>query len=422
MSAKETPRRIAVIGSGVAGLTAAYALREHAEVTLYEQDSRLGGHAHTHDVVAGGRTLAVDSGFIVHNESTYPNLIAMFAELGVATRPTEMSMSVSCRGCGLEYCGARGAAGLFGRRRNAVSARYLAMLAQIPLFHRRARALLASGEEGPSLGDFVRAGGHTRYFTRHFVVPLVSAVWSCGPGSATDYPASYLFRFLANHGMLSIGGSPRWRTVVGGSRTYVERIAKQIPAVRTMTPVRAVCRPPGRRVEVHDDADGVERFDSVVIATHADQALTMLPDADDNERAVLGAFEYARNDTLLHTDDSVLPPPRVRGSWNYLLPSCDARSGGAQVSYDLDRLQGLDSPTPMVVTLGGSRRVRPDSVVASMSYEHPVYTHRSVAAQRRLPGLNTGVTAFAGAYHGWGFHEDGCRSGLAAAEALLELS
>ncbi|HEY1179975.1 MAG TPA: FAD-dependent oxidoreductase [Phytomonospora sp.] len=368
MSHRERRRRIAVVGSGVAGLTAAYRLRDHADVTLYERDGRLGGHAHTHDVVAGGGgTIPVDSGFIVHNDATYPNLVALFAELGVATRPTEMSMSVSCRGCGLEYCGARGAAGLFGRRANLLDPRYLAMLAQVPVFHRRARALLESGEEGPSLGEFVRTGRHTAYFTRHFVVPLVSAVWSCGPGAATDYPAAYLFRFLANHGMLSIGGSPRWRTVVGGSRTYVERIAKQVPAVRTLTPVRAVRRPPGGGVEIHDESDGVERFDGVVIAAHADQALTMLTDATDAERAVLGAFTYSRNETLLHTDGALLPGPRVRGSWNYLLPACDARAGAAQVSYDLDRLQGLGAGTPMVVTLGAAGRVRPEHVLASMT-------------------------------------------------------
>ena len=413
-----TTRRIAVVGSGVAGLTAAYLLQRRAEVTLYESDDRLGGHAHTHDVESAGRVLAVDSGFIVHNRRTYPNLLRLYEELGVATRPTEMSMSVRCEGCGLEYAGGRGAAGLFAQPRAAGNPRYLAMLAQVPAFHRQARSLIESDDEVSTLGDFLRAGRYSRYFVRHFAIPVVAAVWSCGPDRALEYPARYLFTFLANHGALTIKGSPTWRTVVGGSRSYVESAAKNLSAVRTATPVRGIRRT-GAGVAVRDDADAVEHFDGVVVATHADQALRLLEHATPVQRRVLGAFGYSRNETVLHTDGSVLPRSTgARASWNYLLPTCEPVPGAVRVSYDMNLLQGLDAPEPHVVTLNGDANIRPEHVLARMVYEHPVYTPAALRAQRELPSLNDGVTAFAGAYHGWGFHEDGCRSGVQAAGSL----
>ncbi|MFE4536128.1 NAD(P)/FAD-dependent oxidoreductase [Streptomyces scopuliridis] len=422
-------RRTAVVGGGVAGLTAAYVLRHAHEVTLYEAEDRLGGHAHTHDVAsAGGRVHRVDSGFIVHNERTYPYLLRLFVELGVATEESEMSMSVRCDGCGLEYAGARGPAGLFARPRNALRPSYLRMLGEVPRFHRLARRLLASGKGarddpagGPTLGEFLTAGRFSPYFTSHFMTPVVSAVWSCDAGTAMRYPARYLFRFMAHHGMLAISGSPTWRTVRGGSREYVERVGKCLDAVRTATPVRAVRRGtqgPGA-VEVTSEDGITQRYDSVVIAVHPDQALRLLPDATEAERRVLGAFRYSGNPTQLHTDTSVLPrAAHARASWNYLMPSCDAGADAVRVSYDMNRLQRLDAPETFVVTLNGADRVDERRVLARMVYEHPVYTPESVAAQRRLPALSGPVTAFAGAYHGWGFHEDGCRSGVAAAAAL----
>ncbi len=415
-------RRVAVVGSGVAGLTAAYVLQRAADVTLYEADDRLGGHAHTHDLTADNRIFAVDSGFIVHNRRTYPSLLRLFAELNVPTRPAEMSMSVHCDGCGLEYAGAKGLTGLFARPRNALSRRFVAMLSQVPMFHRQARALLARSRDdegpGPTLGEFVAAGRYSAHFVQHFLVPLVSAVWSCGPHRVAEYPARYLFRFLDHHGMLTVTGSPTWRTVVGGSRRYVDAAAKELSAVRTATPVRAISRS-GSGADIRDDADVDEHYDAVVIATHPDQALRLLTDPTETERAVLGSFDYSRNDTVLHTDASVLPHrPGARASWNYRLPACRPAAGAAQVSYDLNRLQGLSASTPFVVTLNAGSSIPEDAVLARMSYEHPVYTPAAVAAQQRLPELSTMVTAYAGAYHGWGFHEDGCRSGAAAALAL----
>jgi predicted NAD/FAD-binding protein len=411
----------AVIGSGVAGLTAAHVLRDAHQVTLYEAADRLGGHAHTHDVPsADGRMLQVDSGFIVHNRRTYPHLLRLFQELDVATQETEMSMSVRCEGCGLEYAGARGARGVFARPDSLLRPRYLRMLTEIPRFHRRARRLLArkTGADGQTLGDFLADGGFSRYFVSHFMTPVVSAVWSCAAETALRYPARYLFRFLDHHGLLSVQGSPTWRTVVGGSREYVERVAKQLPAVHTSRPVRSVRRH-ADGVEVTDASGRTDQFDSVVLATHPDQALRLLADPTDAERATLGAFRYSHNPTLLHTDASVLPRSSgARASWNYLMPSCTAPADRVQVSYDMNRLQRLDAPATHLVSLNSSGQVAEDKVIARMSYEHPVYAPESVAAQQHLPRLSGGRTAFAGAYHGWGFHEDGCRSGVEAARAL----
>lgn len=413
-------RRTAVVGSGVAGLTAAYVLSRTHQVTLYEADDRLGGHAHTHTLTASdGSVQRVDSGFIVHNRRTYPHLLRLFQELGVATQESEMSMSVRCEGCGLEYAGARGGAGLFARSRNALRGSYLRMLVEVTTFHRAARRTLAAeGDSGGTLGEFLDRERFSPYFRSHFMTPLVSAVWSCDAETALRYPAVYLFRFLDHHGMLSITGAPTWRTVTGGSHAYVDRVAERIDSVRLSAPVRALRRhPDGVEITTRDGA--TEAYDSVVVAVHPDQALTLLADATPAEKEVLGAFRYSRNTTLLHTDTALLPrAPGARASWNYLMPSCSTGADQVRVSYDMNRLQRLDAPETYVVTLGGEDRVDPERVLARMVYEHPVYTPESVAAQARLPELNSGVTAYAGAYHGWGFHEDGCRSGVTAAAVL----
>ncbi|MGW8333359.1 NAD(P)/FAD-dependent oxidoreductase [Streptomyces sp. NPDC055897] len=412
-------RQIAVVGSGVAGLTAAHVLQRVCDVTLYEADDRPGGHAHTHELTRdAGKVVRVDSGFIVHNERTYPLLLRLFRELGVSTQDSEMSMSVRCDGCGLQYAGARGLAGLFAQPRSVVRGPYLRMLGQVPAFHRAARAALVSDREGArTLGEFLADGGFTPYFVHHFMTPLVSAVWSCAPEIAMRYPATYLFRFLEHHGMLSVRGAPKWKTVTGGSAEYVSRVVKQLTAVHTSTPVRAVRREPGRARVI--TGDGEDTYDAVVIAVHPDQALRILADPTPDEARVLGAFRYSRNHTVLHTDATVLPTAQgARASWNYRMPSCASTADKVQVSYDMSRLQRLEGPHPYIVTLNGEDRIDPGRVVDRMTYEHPVYTRESVAAQQHLPRLNTSVTAYAGAYHGWGFHEDGCRSGVRAAAAL----
>ena len=411
-----TGRRIAVIGGGISGLTAGYVLSRTDSVTLFEADSRLGGHADTH--MAG--QVPVDTGFIVYNELTYPLLTRLFAELGVATRPSEMSMSVRCGGCGLHYAGKRGLGGLVpGLSRGGH--RFLRMLADVPRFHRAAKRLLADGAAADlTFGAFLDRGGYSGYFQAHFALPLVAAVWSCPAGTALGYPAGYLFAFLANHGMLSVSGSPPWRTVAGGSRCYVERAAGRLACVRPGVPVRAVRRHPDG-VEIRDASGRASDFDAVVIATHPDQALRLLDRPTRAEREVLGAFTYTPNPALLHTDTSLLPRrPGIRASWNYELGHCQAARTGAgpRISYHMNRLQGLPAGQDYIVTLNGQAAVDPGRVIGRMEYAHPAYTPASVAAQRRLPELNTPVSAFAGAYHGWGFHEDGCRSGAQAASAL----
>ncbi|HUZ56233.1 MAG TPA: FAD-dependent oxidoreductase [Streptosporangiaceae bacterium] len=416
--------RAAVVGAGVSGLTAAYLLQRRYDVTLYEADGRLGGHADTREVpTPDGRLLPLDTGFLVHNTRTYPTLTRLFRELGVQSRETEMSLSVRCQGCGLEYAGSRGMRGLIPGPGQLVRPGYLRMLATVPGFYRAARRLLQAGSGSPdldtlTLGDFLTAGGYDRYFTGHFVAPLVAAVWSCSPGDARAYPARYLFEFLDNHGMLTLGRVPSWRTVVGGSKTYVEQIAKQITSVRSGVPVRAVRRA-GGGVEVTDANGEAGWFDAAVVATHPDQALAVLAAPALAEREVLGAFSYSTSEVALHTDESLLPrSPAVRSSWNYLLSDCAGSADEVHVSYYLNRLQRLSEPTGYVVTLNTLDQVRPELVVDRMRYEHPLYTRRSVAAQRRLGELNSGVLAYAGAYQGWGFHEDGCRSAVTAAGSL----
>ncbi len=412
-------RKVAVVGAGVAGLTAAYVLAGACQVTLYEADGRLGGHAHTRELAGpGGRSVAVDSGFVVHNERTYPTLLRLFRELGTATQDAEMSMSVRCDGCGLEYAGARGAAGLFASRAS-LRGRHLRLLAEVPAFHRSARRLLAHGAHGGfTFGEFLREGGFSPYFVSHFALPLVAGVWSCPATTALSYPAAHLFTFLQHHGLLSVTGSPQWKTVTGGSAAYVTAAAKRIQRIRTSSPVEAVRRT-SRGVLITTRDGSIEAYDAVVVATHPDQALRMLADPTADENRLLGAFRYSRNPTVLHTDASLLPrSPRARASWNYRMTSCAPSASPVRVSYDMERLQRLPAGSGYVVTLGGDDGIAADRVVERMVYEHPVHTPASVAAQKELPRLNTGVTAYAGAWHGWGFHEDGCRSGVEAARSL----
>ena len=413
-------RRVAVIGSGVSGLTAAYLLQRKFDVTLFESDSRLGGHAHTHDLVdAAGRPQSVDTGFIVHNQRTYPNLLRLFAELGVATQESEMSMSVACAGCGLEYAGARGLAGVFAQPSSVTNLRYLRMLLEVKKFHRHAHRVLSEPDPGLlTLREFLVEGGYSRYFVSHFILPVVSCVWSCGSDVAAEYPARYLFEFLDNHGLLAVTGSPVWRTVTGGSRTYVERAAKQLTAVHTSVPVRTIVRHPDG-VTVRTDDDRALSFDKVVIATHPGQARLLLGDASADESRILGAFGYSPATTVLHSDESLLPQSRrAQASWNYRMSGCAGNDELVHVTYDMNRLQRLDSSTRYLVTLNSQDQVDPAKVVDTMHYEHPVYTATSVAAQAELPLLSTATTTYAGAYHGWGFHEDGCASGVRAAETF----
>ncbi|MFK4084380.1 NAD(P)/FAD-dependent oxidoreductase [Kribbella sp. NPDC020789] len=416
MSRTDDRPTVAVIGSGVAGLTAAYVMRRTHRVTVFEADGRAGGHAHTHALVdSAGAEHHVDSGFIVHNERTYPQLLRLFGELGVRTRPTEMSMSIRCDGCGLEYAGGRGAASIFSQPRRVADPRFLRMLGEVRRFHRAALRVLRSGDSGLTWSEFLTAHRFSPYFVSHFAIPLVSCVWSSGSADAGRYPARYLFQFLDHHGMLAVTGSPQWRTVAGGSRTYVDRVVGQLGDVRLSTPVRAVLR--------HDDGvevvtpDGTASFDRVVLAAHADSARELLADATPEEKSLLDAFDYSVNPTWLHTDTSVLPESsRARSSWNYRLRDCHADESQVLVSYWMNRLHGLDASDEYLVTLNPEGWVDPAATVARMTYAHPIFTPESVAAAQALRSAGGPRLAFAGAHLGWGFHEDGCRSGVEAAE------
>ena len=335
-----------------------------------------------------------------------------------------MSMSISCAGCGLSYKGGTGANGIFAQRRRAVDPSFWRLLLGVRRFQREARRLL-DGPADPELsyGDFLAQQGFDAHFVTHYALPVVSCVWSMGHADALAYPAAYLFAFLDHHGFLTLGNAPTWHTVVGGSRAYVGAIASRLDVVRTGHRVVAVSRKP-EAVELDvqpPDGGPTEHhgFDKVVIATPADVALGLLTDADDEEQDVLGSFGYSTNLTWLHRDGSFLPAPdRARASWNYRLEDCDTLTDRTRVTYWMNRLQGHPEADPLLVTLNPDEATPPSDVVATMTYRHPTYSPDTVAAQQRLAGLNSDRLAFAGAYQGWGFHEDGCRSGVEAARAL----
>jgi uncharacterized protein len=397
--------RVAVIGSGVSGLGAAYLLARAHDVHVFERDARAGGHANT--VVRDG--LALDTGFLVHNARNYPLLCRLFGELGVTTHESEMSFSVSCSGCGLEYSGRRP----FARPRNAASPGFVALLWEIGRWLRTARTSLDREDyETSTLAEYLDRNRYTERFRRHFVVPLTSALWSTAPSCALEFPAAYAIRFLDNHGMLGFGRF-RWRTVTGGSRRYVDAIAAILGGrLRLGTGVRSLRRSPDG-VELRLQDDTVEPFDHVVVATHADQALALLEDPTAEESRVLSRFPYTRNEAVLHTDSSFLPTVhRARAAWNFRLGD----DGRPTITYHLNRLQGIETATDYCVTL--NEDVPTEHVLARFVYEHPLYTPSTLEAQRDLRLLTGRRTHYAGAHFGNGFHEDGLASGVAAARAL----
>ena len=391
--------RIAIVGSGISGLGAAHALSRVHDVEVFERDSRAGGHANT--VAHDG--LALDTGFLVHNVRNYPLLTRLFRELGVATHESDMSFSVSCSGCGLEYSGRRP----FAQPSNAARPPFLSLLWEVGRWLRTARP----EDDTQSLAEYLDVHGYSQRFRRHFLVPLTSALWSTAPGRALEFPAAYAIRFFDNHGMLGFGRF-RWRTVTGGSRRYVDAIAARLgDRLRLGQGVRSLRRS-NDFVELRV-ADAVERFDRVVVATHADQALGLLEDPTPEERRVLGAFAYTTNEAVLHTDASFLPRTRAaRASWNYRLGD----DGRATVTYHLNRLQALDAQRDYCLTL--NEQVPEEHVLQRFIYEHPLYTVGTLRAQAELRRLAGGRTHYAGAHFGNGFHEDGLASGIAVARAL----
>lgn len=403
---------IAVVGSGISGLSAAWLLSKKHRVVLYEADNRLGGHSHTVDAVG----LAVDTGFIVFNETTYPNLTALFDHIGVVTKRSDMSFAVSLDDGRLEYSGT-GLLGLFAQGRNAISPRFWLMLRDLVRFYREApRNVAALGMM--TLDEYLDEAGYGDGFRNDHLYPMAAAIWSTPAAKIGAYPAASFIRFCETHGLLKLSGRPAWQTVVGGSRSYVRVLREAIPEVATDYPIKMIVGT-AKGAEIIG-LDGHRRhFDKVVIATHADQALAMLADPSPEEQRVLGAFNYIVNDTVLHSDARLMPQRRrVWSSWNYMTRD-DNNGRKLAVTYWMNRLQGIESKRPLFVTLNPHREIAPEAVLKRMSYSHPRFDARAMQAQKELWSVQgRRNTWFCGAYFGAGFHEDGLQAGLAVAEAI----
>jgi predicted NAD/FAD-binding protein len=423
-----TLRRVAVIGSGIAGLSAAWRLRDQAQVTLFEASHQAGGHANTLEMSLGGLSHGVDTGFLVFNERTYPGLIALFAELGVEVAPSEMSFSVQAPG--LEWSGSD-LNTVFAQRSNLLRPKFWAMLADILRFNRLCTALAQAGQAdalAEPLGEFLRRQAFGAPFQSGYLLPMLGCIWSCPTDQMLHFPVGTLIRFCHNHGLLQVQNRPRWFTVRGGSRHYVQRLLARLPAsceLRLNSPVRSVRPLPpssGQAGVWVDSAQGSERFDAVILASHSDQSLALLPDASPAEQQVLGAIRYQNNRAVLHTDASVLPQRRLAwAAWNYeRAPELGREQARVCLHYLINRLQPLPWEEPVIVSLNPVREPQAARVHAEIDYAHPVFDHASVAAQRCLPSIQgqRGLW-FCGAWAGYGFHEDGLQSGQAAAQGLL---
>jgi predicted NAD/FAD-binding protein len=411
--------KIAVVGTGIAGNVAAWKLARSHDVTVFEADRRIGGHTNTVEVSLGDRSWAVDTGFIVFNDWTYPNFIAILEELGVAWQDSDMSFSVKHARTGLEYNGTSLNA-LFAQRSNLFRPSFWGMIRDILRFHREAPALLEDDAPDIRLGDWLDREGYGRAFTEHYVVPMGSAIWSATQERMRQMPAKFFVRFFKNHGMLSVDERPVWRVIRGGSREYVRKlVAGHRDRIRLDTPVEAIRRF-GDHVLVKARGCDAERFDHVFLACHSDQALALLQDPSDIEREVLGAIAYQGNEAVLHTDSSVLPSRRLAwAAWNYHLLEQPERP--AAVTYNMNILQGLDAPETFCVTLNHTEAIDPARVIDTYHYDHPVFTPEAVAAQARHREVNQGRrTSYCGAYWRNGFHEDGVVSALAALEHFAE--
>jgi len=409
--------RIAIIGTGISGLTAGYFLSDRHELTLFEANDYAGGHTNTVDVQLDGERHAIDTGFIVFNDWTYPNFIALLDRLGVRSQPTEMSFSVRSDPTGLEYNG-RSLNGLFAQRTNLLRPRFYRFIAEILRFNREAPRLMEQATGEPTVGEFLLEHAFSDEFCRSYLLPMGSAIWSCPMGKFAQFPMRFIVDFYKNHGLLNIWDRPQWRVIRGGSQRYVEALIRGFrDSIRLKTPVRQVRRS-GDRVDVITADGSMEPFDHVIFACHSDQALRLLEAPSCAEREILGAFPYERNVAVLHTDVSLLPRRRrAWGAWNYHLG--DDAPEQATVTYNMNILQGLTSHNTFCVTLNGERAIEPTQVIRKFVYHHPVFSTTRRAAQARHPELlGHNRSSFCGAYWGNGFHEDGVNSALAVCRAI----
>lgn len=412
-------KTIAVVGTGIAGMSAAWLLSRNHDVTVYERASRIGGHSNTVIAPLAKHPVAVDTGFIVYNEVTYPNLTALFAHFKVPTQLSNMSFAVSLADGDVEYSGSN-VSGLFAEKRNLFRPRFWSMLRDLHRFYREAPRDLAILEEfHTTLGDYLDVNAYGDAFRHDHLLPMAASIWSAPAQTILDYPAVSFIRFQDSHGLLRLRNRPPWRTVVGGSRSYVERLTRSYAdRIRVSTGVAALHRD-GDSVKVRDNAGRVETYDQVVVATHADQALALLADPTDQERRLLGAFAYSRNTAVLHSDDALMPKRRAAwSSWNHIGHAGDDDDKACPtVTYWMNSLQGISNETPLFVTLNPRRM--PRQIWHSEHYEHPLFDSAAIRAQRQLWSLQgRRNTWYCGAYFGAGFHEDGLQAGLAVAEAL----
>jgi predicted NAD/FAD-binding protein len=410
--------KIAIIGTGIAGNVAAYKLRQQHDITVFEAGSYVGGHTNTLDVEEGGTRLAVDTGFIVFNDRTYPNFIGLLDEIGQASQPSVMSFSVQQEGSGLEYAGSS-LNSLFAQRRNILRPAFYRMIRDILRFNDATLQHVEELDESETIGAYLARNKYSKEFIDQYLVPMAAAIWSAEPVAILDMPVKFLVRFFANHGLLQTTDRPMWRVIKGGSREYVSKlVAGHRDRIRLNSPVQSVRRV-GDGVELHSASGGRESFDYVFIACHSDQALSLLADATDTEQDVLGAIRYQHNEAILHTDDSLMPSrKRAWAAWNYHIPQDPERH--VAVTYNMNILQGLESRNEYLVTLNNDQNIDPTKIIQRIAYEHPVYSQEAVRAQSRQADINCDRTFYCGAYWRNGFHEDGVVSALHALQHFEE--
>jgi predicted NAD/FAD-binding protein len=407
--------RIGIVGSGISGMVAAYLLSEDHDVVVFEANDYIGGHTNTIEVELNGQIYAVDTGFIVFNEATYPNFLKLMQQLGVAWQSSNMSFSVQSEQTGLEYSPTN-LNSLFAQRKNLLRPSFYRMLLDVFRFRRESQEILTREDHRTTLGDYLKGRGYSETFIHHFIIPMGEAIWSADPKKFEEFPVHYFVEFFNNHGFLQVRNQPQWLVIKGGSKTYIGPLTQRYrDRIRLNCSVQSIRRFPDRVELILKDGE-TERFDQVVIAAHSDQALAMLEDPSDSERGILSAIPYQENRAILHTDRSFLPKRRaVWASWNYHLPRTE--TGRVAVTYYMNKLQTLRALKPFCVTLNPTRSIQSDKVVREITYHHPVYTTQGRQAQKRhkeISGVNR--THFCGAYWGYGFHEDGVNSALAVCE------